>query len=267
MTLFRASHAGLLALLVAGASGCALNPETGMAGIEPKDQETNPHIWGSQSESIEVEWFSFWQGGARFERSREELKANELAIIEAMRVVADNGECYEDSGEATVTVTSDAGTVKEYFASEYGGGCQRDETVIAYEPVQALLELAGCNTAKGYDGSTLATAPEVTAGDGCYHGLFNASTTTPEWWFTLAVPSAGTLRVTLDGCGDRDLELSLLDGTGETTLASTTSAMSPPYTTCPELVFDAPEAGIYAVHVDMRAGTYAGDFYLRAESH
>jgi len=120
-----------------------------------------------------------------------------------------------------------------------------------------------CVSAQSYDGSTLSTAPPIAVGDGCYHGLFNGSSTTPEWWFLLDVATGGPVHVSLDGCGDRDLELALLDATGTTTIASATSAVEAP---CPELTHTITEPGSYAIRVDMRAGTYAGDFFLRADS-
>jgi hypothetical protein len=260
MTLSRPSRAALLGLLIAGAPGCSSGSET---DDTPEKGSPNGPIWTSESDSIEIEWFSFWQGGVRFGKAQEELTTDELAIVESMATVADNGNCFTDSAVATITVDSD-GVLNEYSTSEYGGDCYHDKPLIAYEPVQALLDLADCNSAKAYDGSTLETAPPITANDGCYHGLFNATTTTPKWWFALEVPTAGTLRVTLAECGDRDLELSLLDVTGMTTIASATSA-SGASGSCPELVLDR-EAGSYVVHVDMRAGTYAGDFFLRVES-
>jgi hypothetical protein len=211
-----------------------------------------------------VWWFSFFGGGAKFAKTREELTAEELAIVELMATIADNDSCVSDGPEASVTVETD-GVLDSYYASYFGGACGRDVRLIAYEPVGALFSLLGCKTAKGYDGSTLETAPTITPGDGCYHGIFNASTTTPEWWFVLTVPEAGTVRVMLDSCGDRDLELTLFDETGETPLASTTSANTAAGAECPELAHEV-EAGNYAVYVDMRAGTNAGDFFLRADS-
>ena len=253
----------LLVLLFVGASGCALNPETGMAGIDGGTGEPNEsHVWDSSSDSIEIHWFSFWAGGAKFGKSRAELTEEELSIVETMTIIPPTEDCWSDSGEATVIVTS-AGTEHRYMANEYDGTCGRDGTLIDYEPVQALRDLAHCLSAKSYDGSTLATAASIKAGDGCYHGLFNGSSTTPEWWFLLEMPTAGPLHVSLDGCGDRDLELVLFDATGTTSIASATRVAG---ATCPELVLTVPAPGSYAIRVDMRAGTYAGDFFLRVDS-
>jgi hypothetical protein len=223
-------------------------------------------IWGAASDSIDITWFSFFGGGARFVKTREELTAEELAIVAGMATIpADDDICVEDAGEARVVVYSNS-VPDLYYASQYDGSCGRAVRLVAYEPVHALLELVGCKTAKAYDGSTLETAASITPNDGCYHGIFNSSDATPKWWFVLVVPTAGTLSVMLDSCGDRDLELTLFDETGETALATTTSAMNAAGAECPELTLDV-EPGNYAVYVDMRGGTYAGDFYIRTESH
>lgn len=251
----------LLLVLVVGASGCALNPETGLLETDP-DITSESHIWNSSSDSIEVHWFSFWQGGAKFRKDQSELTAEELAIVETMTIITPTEECWSDSGEATVTVMA-AGSEHRYMANEYDGTCGREGRLIDYEPVQALNDRAGCVSAKSYDGSTLATAPAIAVGDGCYHGLFNGSSTTPEWWFSLDVATGGSVEVAIDGCGDRDLELALLDATGTTTIASATTALEAP---CPELTHTITEPGSYAIRVDMRAGTYAGDFFLRVDS-
>jgi hypothetical protein len=133
----------------------------------------------------------FWQGGTRFEKRREQLTAKEVALLADLKTLVSTGECWSDVGEAEVTVTGN-GSAQEYSANEYDGGCDRGVELVTYAPVIGLLESARCLTAKGYDGSSLATAGHVRADDGCYHGIFNATATTREWWFVLEVAEPAT---------------------------------------------------------------------------
>jgi hypothetical protein len=218
-------------------------------------------IWETESESIAISSGSFFGGSSRFEKQREELTAEELVLLGSITTVASSTECWSDTWAATLTVRGNGG-VREYFASEGDQGCDRDVVLVANEPVKSLVQAAKCLNAKSYDGTSLATAAHVTAGNGCYHGLFNASGTTPDWWFVLDVTEAGSYRLSLDGCSDRVLDMALLDETGVTELSSVTGTPG----SCSALTHDVASPGSYAIHVTMTAGTSAGDFYLRIDA-
>jgi hypothetical protein len=60
-------------------------------------------------------------------------------------------------------------------------------------------------SAKSYQGDTLDDALHIEVGDGCEHGVFNGSTTTPNWWFPVDVTTPGQHRfathdVATDSC-------------------------------------------------------------------
>lgn len=217
----------------------------------------NPvHVWTEDSRAVEVTWFSFWDGGYQWVLDRAQLSAEQLELLGAIETVTPEGPCAADIAEVGLRVIDTPGTAREYYAMEQAcgafGGVQVD-----YGQLAALLETVSCLSAKGYDGSTLAAAAQIATGDGCRHGLFNAYEQTPTWWFLVDVERPGRQRVTIHGCGERQLGLELFDASGVFGLASTPAA-----DVCPVLEHDFVEPGTYALRVEMTAGGSAGDFFL-----
>jgi hypothetical protein len=214
----------------------------------------------AESEAIEIHWFNFFDGGYRFERRLDQLSPEQLGLADAIEVVPSSGDCWEDATEMSITVTG-GDTAREFSANEYTGTCGRDGTLVNFEAVSDLLDTVECLPAQGYDGRSAETAPSVLPGDGCWHGLFNGSGTTPQWWFRMEIPTAGEYQISLDRCGDRALALDLFEHDATTEVASTSGQGE-----CPVLLHAFADAGSYALRVQMLSGTYAGDFFLAFEA-
>lgn len=213
-----------------------------------------------KSEAIQVSWFNYFQGGYRFERRLDQLSPEQLELAQAIEVVPPTGDCWEDGAGISITVT-EGDTEHEFSANEYTGTCGREVTLVDYDAATALLGTVECLSAKGYDGETPDTAPSISADDGCFHGLFNATGASPQWWFRAEIPAAGEYRVVVADCGDRDIELELFEEDATTAVASTSGTGA-----CPVLAHELTTAGSYMLQVRMLGGSQAGDFYLSLES-
>lgn len=227
---------------------------------DPGESSDGRSIFTDESEAIEIAWFNFFAGGYRFERRREQLSPEQLTLVEAIEKVPSTEECWSDAAEVRVSVTA-GGTERTYSGNQYTGTCGRDVELVDFEAVSAVLDTVNCLPAKSYGSEAAETAPSIAPDDGCWHGLFSASGDTPAWWFRIEISTAGTYRISLDGCGDRALLLDLFAGDATTPLASASGESA-----CPVLTHPLAEAGSYVLRVDMLSGTYAGDFYLAVES-
>ena len=219
-------------------------------------------VWTDDSVSVEIRWSS-WGEGYSFKRDRAQLSATQIALLGAIETFVGSGPCGADVDEVQLTIVRASGGVDEYYASADRCEDERRPTV-DYQRVAALLATVHCLWARGYDGSALASAPHISVGDGCHHGLFSGHSQwgpTPEWWFLVDVPSAGQVRFAIERCGDRQLKIDLFDQTGLTAEAS----VQPTGSECTALVHDFPAAGTHALHVTKVAGTYIGDFFLSVE--
>jgi hypothetical protein len=252
---------------VLGTGGTDAAVDAAVDDSAQKDAEAAPvppppsiPVWTAESTSVEISWFSFWAGGYRFTRERDQLSAAQLELLAAIRTIDVDGPCLADVDEVQLTITSNSGETETYGAIAHPCAFG-SRTLVGYEEVAALLDTVDCLSAKGYEGGTLESAPHIVTGDGCHHGMFNAYTQVPEWWFILDVAVAGRYRIGVDLCADRQLQIDVLDETAASTLATvqTTSA------DCPTLEYDFPTAGSYALHVDMLGGDDAGDFYLHVD--
>ncbi len=227
---------------------------------EPLCDDGPRSIVSAASEAIEIGWFNYFTGGYRFKRRIDQLSTEQRELAEAIRIAPPTGDCWEDATHLSIMVT-DSDTEHEFEANEFTGTCGRDVTLVDFEAATALLDTVDCLSAKGYDAESPETAPSITANDGCFHGLFNASGRNPEWWFRAEVPSAGEYDFVIDACGDRGIELELFEEDAATSLAS-----SSPTSECPTLTHAFTSAGSYALRVRMVDGSAAGDFYLALES-
>ncbi|HEX2871296.1 MAG TPA: hypothetical protein VHP33_08570 [Polyangiaceae bacterium] len=224
------------------------------------DADGPASLLAPDSESIEIGWFSFFDGGYRFKRRLDQLSPQQLALAQAIQIVPPTGACWQDAAEMSVTVTA-GDMVRELRANEYNGTCGRDVTLVDFEAVSALLDTVQCLPAKGYEHDTPEAAPSITPDDGCWHGLFNAHGSSPEWWFRTEIPDAGEYRIALEACGDRRLELELFEQDATTSVATATGTGE-----CPVLAHTFAAGGSYALRVRMVGGSYAGDFFLSLES-
>lgn len=216
-------------------------------------------IFTAESTAIEIDSFNFFRGGYGFARRRDQLSPRQLALVEAIEVISSTGACWTDSDEVGVTVS--AGESKRSFrANEHNGDCGSDVTLVDFGAVRAVLDTVHCLSAKGYDGTSPATAPTISTNDGCHHGLFSSGAP-DDWWFRVEVPTPDEYRVSFDNCRDRALLVELFSADAQARLASIDAADG-----CPTLSHPFVQAGVYLLHVRMQAGLQGGDFYLSVDS-
>ena len=175
-------------------------------------------IWTDDSESIEVEYFSYEEGSYLFTRDAEDLSPEQLRLVRAIRTIdpGDQG-CAEDVPEVDLSVRGRSGASREYRATthpcaEFGG------LLVDYGQVAALLKTASCLPAKAPGTESLATAPHIAVGDGCSHGLFSPASR-KEYWLLVNVEDQGPHRFAVEHCAACVLDLELFDESGETMLA------------------------------------------------
>jgi len=217
-------------------------------------------IIGANSERIAVSRFNFFEGGYRFERRIDQLSDEQLELAKAIRVVPSTGDCWEDAVEMSVSVTT-GNDVQLFGANQYTGTCGREKTLVDFDAVSALLATVQCLSAKGYEASSVESAPSIQPDDGCWHGLFNAYGASAVWWFVAEIPSAGEYQFATTDCGDRGLALDLFEEDATTELAGANGDGD-----CPTLNYTFAAPGRYPLRVNMLSGNYAGDFFLGLES-
>jgi hypothetical protein len=224
---------------------CALSALGGCGGEE---------IWTEDSQAVEIEWWSFFDGAYLFARERSQLSPRQRALLSQVRTVVEDDDCWDDVPGVTVRVRHLDGTTREFRAAEHG--CDEHGKEVDYEDVADLLDTVDCLASKRYDASSLAVAPTFVPGDGCRHGLLNSAFTAADYWFRVDVEKAARYRVALEQCHARTLSVELLDESGETTLASAEGADE-----CPVLEHEL-EAGTYALRVTLHDARTGGDFFL-----
>ena len=243
---------------IGGAAG-AVAMTGGGSGAGPA---SGVQIWTDTSQHIEVVWSSYWTGSYRVEKQRSTLSAEQQRRLEALSVVEPSAACISDAPQALVTITEQDGTSRTYRAQDGDLACDSTDAFVGYAGLSAFLATFSCLAARQTGSASLDAAVTVTVDDACYHGLFNDDLAT--WWILVELRDAGALRVVIDSCSDRELQLQLFDETGTDAIAGV-ELVDPQPKGCPTLESEALLPGTYALQISMVGGTEVGDFYVSVQ--
>lgn len=255
------SRLTLVSFVSFAAFACAEAADESKGGPSEKGTEPITEFWSDSSDAIEIDYWEFFGSSVRYRKTRDQLTAEELAILGDIRVIARNSQCVVDGASATISVTTD-GKDTLYRARSADAVCSELGPYVGLGSVMAFLEATGCNQAFEA-GQNLETAPLIGVDRGCYYPLHDAEGAL-ESWVVVDVAEPGSYEVSFDTCESLgSLEATLLDEGGATELGSATA----PAGECPHLTVDISEAGSYALRVATDSSPFGGAiFYLRVDS-
>ena len=226
-------------------------------------------LWRQDSQTIDVSCFAFFQGSMRFRANRDQLSADQLALLSNLRAIDAKDQCLEDGMECAITVVQGDGQSTEMDAVAGDTNCGQPRQVIAFDSFAPFLDTVDCQHAKDLTFATPDRPKSVSPDPRCYNGLFvgGGGDTIAV---ALDVPDATSPRhIELDWCNQPGrigkLRFSVFESDGITLLGSSVAPDSPGVDgTCATLDLTFPHAGSFNLGVSVDAGlTLAGDFFLR----
>ena len=165
-----ANAAGLAGIALAGVlCGCGGGGGGGAASTA---------VWTEQSQIIDLGCFNFFSGSMRFSATRDQLSADQQALLSNLRSVDAAPGCLEDATSCQITVTDLAGSEIMMDAMEMDAGCGTARRVVSFQSLQPFLQSLGCQYAKNL---TFGSANPVPADVRCFNGLFTATTALRSW--------------------------------------------------------------------------------------
>ena len=255
-----ASLAALLAL-----AGCAVHTSTNDSGMPAAETA----LWGPDSQSVDVTCFEYFQGSMRFRATRDQLSAEQLALLASLQTIDASDGCVADGMECTVTVTQANGGTMALDAIEGNPACGQPRKVISYLSFEPFRKTLGCQLAKNLTLAATGAPKPVPADPRCYNGLFTSSAAATIA-VTLDVSDAATPHhLELDDCDQpgraSKLRFAVSDGADAIPLAvSTAPASAGADGTCASADLTFPHAGPFNLTVSVEGGAMpAGDFFLR----
>ncbi len=226
----------------------------GLGGMGASDigsggvSQAGASIWNADSVEIEVNYFVFGYGGYRWRKSVSQFTAEQMQLVGELKLIESIGDSSPDASSGTLIVTDEDDSPQEYrFA--YKDSLGSSEMLVGFAGVTALLDTVNCRSTMGsLDGT-------VVPDDGCLHGVRSdtAGNSTP---FELEVEAGETYQVTVEGCGQRELKLTVLDANDEIV-----ATVSEELGICPTLSFVAPETGPTTLRIE-DSTKQVGDFYF-----
>jgi hypothetical protein len=226
-------------------------------------------LWRQDSQTIDMSCFAFFQGSMRFRANRNQLTADQLALLSNLRAVDAKDECLEDGMECAITIVQADGQATKMDALAGDFNCGQPRQVIAYDTFLPFLHTVDCQHAKDLTFATLDRAKPISPDPRCYNGLFVGGGG-GAISVALDVPDATSPRhIELDWCdqpGRIDkLHFSVFESDGTTLLGSSVAPACPGVDgTCATLDLTFPHAGSFELGVAVDPGlTLAGDFFLR----
>jgi|GEM_PF-5836600 len=268
----RVSLSTLLALgaVACGGDGKPVNPPAGMGGgggggAGGTGPVADASIWSDSSRSIDVTCGSYWMGSMRFVATRDQLTADQLAVLSNLKVVDALPQCIEDGFSCSITVGSADGSSVTMAAVEGDTSCRPPERLVSYATFKPFLDTLTCQY--GRESVQPSPADDVIAPDArCFNGLF----TTGSGDITRQIPvidPGEPLRIDLDDCDQPGragkFSFTLLDADG-TTLGTSTAPLDPGSEhTCASLTVMVPGPTIATLLISVNGAMPAGDLWLR----
>lgn len=222
--------------------------------------------WTAASQRLAVTCSGLFEGTLRFEAARDELSAEQLQLLDGLRLVGAKPQCLTAGMSCEVTI-ADAKASRRYLAVDGDPDCPGlAAPLISFASFDPFRQTLGCL----YSKATLGGPTPTAAPDGrCQHGLFTTG------------KGALFVDLRLDAPGPRSLALTSCSGenrrgrvTGALTLPPDTAALATftatdpaaagPDGTCATLDYAFPQAATYQLEVDVAEGFLpTGDFFLR----
>ncbi len=266
---------GITGCLVALGSACSSQKSgAGQDAGAPdasSDLVTTGVVWNDQSRAIDVGCFAFFEGSKRIRATRDQLTAEQLAILSNLVTTSPNNQCYEDTTACTVAITATDGTVATYRAEQFDSGCDQPGPMISFASLSPFLQAVPCLSAKqGLLGPADAgpITPSVVPDAICWNGVFASPPQTVQRLLVVADPSIPR-HLELDSCNNQyrspaQVHPQLLAADGVTSLSVGTTVTDPgPDQTCWRLDYTFAAAGTYQLDIGLDQGFEAGDFFLR----
>ena len=248
----RSARLARLAISIVGAlAGC------GGGEAEP--------VWTQASQSIDVGCFNFFSGSMRFSATRDQLSADQPALLSGLRTIEAVPGCTADVTECQIAVTDQAGQQSTFAANQTDSACSTPGKIVSFQSLEPFLQTLGCQYAKNL---TYGPASPVAADARCFNGLFTSGGGSIA--VTLTVDDAQVARhIELDDCDQPGrlgkLAFTVFDSDGTTALGTATAVPDAgPNHTCTALDVAFPRAGQFPLDVVADPSIMpAGDFYLR----
>jgi hypothetical protein len=268
---------GLASSLLALAPACGTQQsdagqDSGAPDASSDTVVTTGPIWTDDSRVIDVGCFAFFQGSKRIRATRDQLSAEQLAILSGLRLMPPQQICAEDTLSCSVAITAADGTVANYYTEQLDSACGGTKPLIPFASFNPFLQSFPCTSAKqGVGGSADggATLLSIPPDPRCYNGLFAAPPNPVQRLLVVDDPSIPR-HIELDSCNDgrrspTQVHPQLLAPDGTTALPAPWAPVTNPGAdgTCYRADYTFPAAGAYQLNIGVDSGFTAGDFFLR----
>lgn len=237
--------AGLLSLLL-GCAGCA-------------------PPWSAASQRLCVSCGGFFEGTMRFDATRDQLSAEQLRLLDGLRLVGAQPLCLSDAMSCEVAI-ADAKSERRYRSIDGDPDCPGTAPLISFASFDPFRASLGCLYSKATLGGP---TPTVTPDSRCQNGLF--TTGKGALFVDLRVEAPGPYSLALISCSDVNRRGHLSgalrlppDTAALATFAPIDPAAAGPDGACASLEHTFAQAGTYQLEVDVAEGFLpVGDFFLR----
>src|SRR5262245_58884407 len=103
MSIKTCSELALTALVSFSTFACVVRTDDGSS---EKGSEPVTEFWSDSSDAIDIEYWESFGGTIRYRKTREQLTAEELALLGDIQVIEQNSTCIFDGASASLSVTA-----------------------------------------------------------------------------------------------------------------------------------------------------------------
>lgn len=230
----------------------------GMGGLLSLAGCSNEGPWAAQSRQVELTCGSFFEGSERFRATRDQLSAEQLALLGNLKIADANTKCEEDGFGCTLRITDDSGGQQSYVVDQDDAFCESHDIPLEYSSVDPFLKTVDCRMSK---------APADTVGPDarCFQGLF--FTGQPFTEQLQVTDPAHTYHVEIDQCSDPSragkVSVQLFDASQNLIGTGTPPSTPGPDGTCLQLDVTVPSAQTISMVVTPSSDFGPGDYSFR----
>ncbi len=177
--------------------------------------------WTSTSNRIEVASFTYPQGSLRFDGTRSQLTASQLARVEALKLVPPGSSCPVDYNIATVIVHDESGAFVAYKTVGGDYDCARGAPLLSSATARAFFDSLQCIRAglPNSGATAFADAPTMKIDDGCLSGVVGLVKGESSWIKVHLTDATKAVRITATECTTGHIGLTFFDPAGNTVVA------------------------------------------------